>query len=112
MDRMWAAEYTPATIESLFTKARSKTPLTDEEIDKFRSALVSDFAGIRRTHARGWVQQYHLGAMRNNNARFMRTLGPDTGFDWSGIFPRGRRWPGFSIAWTAPTSSRRPSFTT
>jgi len=87
MDRMWAAEYTPATIESLFTKARSKTPLTDEEIDKFRSALVYDFAIM--DHARGWVQQYHLGAMRNNNARFMRTLGPDTGFDSVGDFPQG-----------------------
>jgi glucuronate isomerase len=30
---------------------------------------------------KGWVQQFHLGALRNNNARMLRTLGPDTGFD-------------------------------
>jgi glucuronate isomerase len=30
---------------------------------------------------RGWVQQLHLGALRNNSARMMRQLGPDTGFD-------------------------------
>jgi glucuronate isomerase len=87
MDRMWAADYTPATIESLFAKARAKKPLTEAEIDQFRSAVVYDFALM--DHARGWVQQYHLGAMRNNNSRFMRALGPDTGFDSVGDFPQG-----------------------
>jgi glucuronate isomerase len=86
MDRMWAADYTRATVESLFAKARAKTPLTEEEIDRFRSAVVYDFAVM--DHAKGWVQQYHLGAMRNNNARFMRILGPDTGFDSVGDFPQ------------------------
>jgi glucuronate isomerase len=32
-------------------------------------------------HAKGWVQQFHLGALRNNNSRMLRQLGPDTGFD-------------------------------
>ncbi len=32
-------------------------------------------------HARGWVQQYHFGALRNNNTRMKKRLGPDTGFD-------------------------------
>ena len=40
-------------------------------------------------HARGWVQQFHLGAMRNNSTRAMRRLGPDTGFDSVGDFPQG-----------------------
>jgi glucuronate isomerase len=79
LDRMWAADYTPATIESIFAKARAKKPLTGEEIDKFRSAILFDFAVM--DHARGWVQQFHLGAMRSNNTRALRTLGPDTGFD-------------------------------
>jgi glucuronate isomerase len=37
-------------------------------------------------HSRGWVQQFHLGALRNNNARLLRELGPDTGFDSIGDF--------------------------
>ena len=37
-------------------------------------------------HAHGWVQQFHLGALRNNNARMERELGPDTGFDSIGDF--------------------------
>jgi glucuronate isomerase len=39
-------------------------------------------------HARGWVMQLHLGALRNNNTRMMRTLGPDTGFDSIGDWPQ------------------------
>ena len=40
-------------------------------------------------HARGWVQQFHLGAMRNLSARAVRRLGPDTGYDAVGDFPQG-----------------------
>jgi glucuronate isomerase len=32
-------------------------------------------------HAKGWVQQYHIGAIRNNNSRALRRLGADTGWD-------------------------------
>jgi glucuronate isomerase len=37
-------------------------------------------------HSRGWVQQFHLGALRNTNPRMFRTLGPDTGYDCIGNF--------------------------
>ena len=40
-------------------------------------------------HKRGWVQQFHLGAMRNNSTRAMRVLGPDTGYDAIGDFAQG-----------------------
>jgi glucuronate isomerase len=39
-------------------------------------------------HARGWVQQFHLGAMRNNSTRALRALGPDTGYDAIGDLPQ------------------------
>ena len=32
-------------------------------------------------HAKGWTQQFHIGALRNNNTRMFAALGPDTGFD-------------------------------
>jgi glucuronate isomerase len=37
-------------------------------------------------HATGWTQQFHYGAIRNNNSRLFKTLGPDTGFDSIGDF--------------------------
>lgn len=42
----------------------------------------------KRYHAKGWVQQFHLGPMRNNNTRKLRILGPDTGFDSIGDLPQ------------------------
>jgi len=37
-------------------------------------------------HEKGWVQQFHVGALRDNNSRRMHELGPDTGFDSIGDF--------------------------
>jgi glucuronate isomerase len=41
-------------------------------------------------HEKGWTQQYHLGAIRNNNSRMLRQLGPDTGWDSVGDFEMAR----------------------
>jgi len=38
-------------------------------------------------HEKGWTQQYHVGAMRSNNTRMLREIGPDTGFDSIGDYP-------------------------
>jgi len=58
-----------------------------EDQSKFKSALLLILAEM--DHARGWTQQFHLGALRNNNTRMMRRLGPDTGFDSIGDFEMG-----------------------
>ena len=39
----------------------------------------------RMNHKRGWTQQFHVGAIRNNNSRMFRQLGPDTGWDSIGV---------------------------
>jgi glucuronate isomerase len=79
LETLHAATYTAAEINAIFTKARAGKALGPDEVDKFRSAALYDLA--LWDHARGWTQQFHLGAMRNNNTRALRTLGPDTGFD-------------------------------
>lgn len=35
----------------------------------------------------GWTQQYHVGAIRNNNSRMFDRLGPDAGYDSIGEEP-------------------------
>ena len=57
----WAARPGPATIA------------------KFKSAMLYEFSLL--DHAKGWTQQFHIGALRNNSTRKFQTLGPDTGFD-------------------------------
>jgi glucuronate isomerase len=37
-------------------------------------------------HKRDWTQQYHLGALRNNNQRMFESVGADKGFDSIGDF--------------------------
>lgn len=61
-----------------------QTP-SPEDIDAFTSLLLLDLA--RMDHAKSWVQQFHIGAQRNNNTRLVQQLGPDTGFDSIGDEP-------------------------
>jgi glucuronate isomerase len=86
LERMYATPYTEREIAVIFDKARAGKELAADDVDKFRSAVLYDLA--LWDHARGWTQQFHIGAMRNNNTRMMRTLGPDTGFDSIGDWPQ------------------------
>lgn len=79
LDTFYAEPYTPTQIEAIFKKVRSGGELSTEEIAKFRSAFLFDMAVM--DHAKGWTQQFHIGAIRNNNTRMFRQLGPDTGYD-------------------------------
>jgi glucuronate isomerase len=58
------------------------------EILKFKSAMLVHFA--LWDHEKDWVQQYHLGALRNNNTRAFKNLGPDTGWDSIGDFSQAK----------------------
>ena len=79
LDTVYADEYTEAEIKAIFLKVRSGVTPTAEESFKFKSCMLHEWAVM--DHAAGWVQQFHIGAQRNNNAQLFRTLGPDTGFD-------------------------------
>jgi len=71
---------------SIFTKLMDGKALDAEEITIFKSAVLINVS--RMYHKKGWVQQFHLGALRNNSTRMMRELGSDTGFDSIGEFPQ------------------------
>ena len=79
LDTIYAADYTDQQIIDIFSKVRGGHHLTQEEINKFKSAMLYEFGVM--DHKRGWTQQYHLGALRNNNSRLFNLLGPDKGFD-------------------------------
>ena len=78
--------YTDTEIEGIFQKRRAKKPLTLEEDEKFQTCILLFLC--EQYHQRGWVQQFHLGALRNNNSRMTRILGPDTGWDSIGDYPQ------------------------
>ncbi|MDP2042345.1 MAG: glucuronate isomerase [Algoriphagus sp.] len=70
--------------DSILTKALRGIPLTEEEIKHFKFKTLQKLC--KMYHAKGWVQQFHLGALRNTNSRMLKTLGPDTGFDSIGDY--------------------------
>jgi glucuronate isomerase len=80
--------YTEKEVRDIFEKIRGGTDLKEIEVLKFKSYMLYVF-GIM-DHSRGWTQQFHLGALRNNNTRLSKLLGPDTGFDSIGDFEIAR----------------------
>lgn len=70
---------TPEDVAAIYEKAINKQVLTPDEIKQYKGYLLV-FLG-QEYHKRGWVQQYHIGALRNLSQRHLKALGPDTGFD-------------------------------
>jgi glucuronate isomerase len=88
LDKLYAEDYTTEEISTIFNKIRSKQTLQPTEATKFKSAMLYEFA--LWDHEKGWVQQYHLGALRNNNSRALKEIGPDTGYDSIGDFKQAQ----------------------
>ena len=88
LEQLYAAPYTPAEAAASFAKIRGGSELTAAENIQLKSALLVLLAEM--DWEKGWTQQYHLGALRNNNSRKLRELGPDTGWDSIGDFAQGR----------------------
>ncbi len=77
--RFYFSKYTTTELNNIFKKILQKKELTFEENEKYLTALMTELAAMN--HKRGWVQQYHVGAIRNNNSNMMKKIGADTGFD-------------------------------
>jgi len=85
LDTAFAEDYSLKEIRAIFTKVRAGNHLTLEEILKFKSCMLYEFGVM--DHSRGWTQQFHIGALRNNNTRLFNQSGPDIGFDSIGDKP-------------------------
>ncbi|NCD70995.1 glucuronate isomerase [Mucilaginibacter agri] len=88
LEQIYAEDYTEQEVSSIFDKIRAGKSLQHDEVLKFKSALLYEFAIW--DHDKQWVQQYHLGALRNNNSRAYRLSGPDTGWDSIGDFKQAQ----------------------
>ncbi len=88
IEQPYAEEYTEKEISSIFGRVRCGKRLEPEEILKFKSALLFELAVM--DSEKNWTQQFHFGALRNNNTRMLGRIGPDSGFDSMGDFEIAR----------------------
>ena len=84
LEQVYSEDYTDEEINAAFHQVRSGTHLSLTESRKFKSAMLHTFAIW--DWEKGWVQQYHLGALRNNNKRMAEAIGANTGWDSIGDF--------------------------
>ncbi len=84
IEEFYDEPYTDKEIENIFEKALLGKELTTTEIRQYKHAFLRDQA--RMDYKAGWTQQYHYGAIRNNNTKMFQQLGADTGFDSIGEF--------------------------
>jgi glucuronate isomerase len=83
LDRFYFTPYNASEADKYFKKLLKEQPLSCEEAEIYRCAIMTELC--RMNHKRGWVQQFHIGALRNNNTRMFRKMGPNTGWDSIGI---------------------------
>ena len=93
LDQVYFENYTENEVNAIFKKKRENGTLSNEEALKFQSAIL--FFLFETYYEFGWVQQLHLGALRNNNARMHSILGPDTGWDSISDFPQAQKLSAF-----------------
>jgi glucuronate isomerase len=86
LNRCYADFCSDKTAGAIFTRALKGKAASPAEHAQFAAYMMLFFG--RLDAAKGWTKQLHLGALRNNNTRLLKQLGPDTGFDSIGDFPQ------------------------
>jgi glucuronate isomerase len=88
IEEFYAEDYTQTEIDAIFKKVLGGKNLSFQEVLQFKSAMLFDLALMDWDAV--WTQQFHYGALRDNNSRLLKALGPDTGFDSIGDFTVGK----------------------
>jgi glucuronate isomerase len=88
LEEIYAEDFTASEVDTIFNKVHGGKMLNEVEQRKFKSAMLLHFA--EWDLEKGWVQQFHLGALRNNNSRMVQSLGQDSGWDSIGDFHQAK----------------------
>ena len=79
LDTVFFAEASKEEVEAIMTSALSGNEISSEDTSKYKTFILVELGKMYKK--RGWAQQYHIGALRNNNTRMFNKMGADIGFD-------------------------------
>lgn len=88
LEQIYSADYSETDLNAILRRRLRGEQVFEGEALLFQSAILFELG--RLYHSLGWTQQFHLGALRNNNRRMLSELGPDTGYDSIGDFSQAR----------------------
>ncbi|REL33173.1 glucuronate isomerase [Rhodohalobacter sp. SW132] len=88
LEKIVYANLSPSELEDAFKQVRKGNKLSIDQKYGLTYAILIELGKMYENI--NWVQQYHLGALRNTNDRMLNELGPDTGFDSIGDFSQSR----------------------
>ncbi|OAV43124.1 glucuronate isomerase [Lewinella sp. 4G2] len=86
LPQLYAVEDTVGNLDDMMQRRRDGTLILPAERAQWQMTLLRELA--KEYHARGWTMQLHLGPLRNNNSRLLRTIGADVGCDSIGDRPQ------------------------
>ena len=84
IEEFYDEPYTDSQVEIIFEKAMHGQQLIETEVRQFKHCFLTLMAEM--DYDSNWTQQFHYGAIRDNNSLMYDKLGPDTGFDSIGEF--------------------------
>lgn len=93
LENMYFSKNSQLSADGILQKVLRGNSPNQEEIEYFKFKVLRKLC--KMYHAKGWVQQFHLGALRNTNSRMLTVLGPDTGFDSIGDFNQAQALASF-----------------
>lgn len=89
LEQIYAADFTIDKADTVFKMRLSGTEITDNQAEIFSSCVLHELC--KMYHSKGWTQQFHLGAIRNNNSRLLKEVGLDAGVDSIGDFSMAKK---------------------
>lgn len=84
MEEIYAVDFTEEDADAILKKRLLGNKISKEDVDIYASCILDKLC--KMYHAKGWTQQFHVGALRNNNSRLLEQVGLDAGVDSIGDF--------------------------
>jgi len=87
LEQIYSNDFTESAADHILKKGLNGESITNDEASVYASCILYKLS--KMYYGKGWVQQFHLGALRNNNSRLLKQVGADSGCDSIGDFSHG-----------------------